>query len=92
MEYPNGSRTVMTEGPFAVIVEIENVPCEDGKRRLVTRLGLHGNHWTVPGRVKVGSKTVAGFCTYVEGDGWSFFVNLAGKNAHLIRSLSTAKE
>lgn len=82
-EWPNGTREFRTADPYATLAKVENVLCDDGKRRNAFATAYPDTFFTIPACVYVGKKTVAGILTRDE-DGWKFTVLRSGKNAALI--------
>lgn len=83
MIYPNGSKSILSTGPWAQLLYVTNCPCDDGKRRTVRNIGVPDTAWTCPGSVTVKGKSVRGFISCDE-TGYHFTANRHGKNYHLL--------
>jgi len=90
MIYANGSKSILSTGPFSQLVRVLNCPCSDGKVRSVRITGQPTTYFSVPASTKVCGKTVTGFVTmaptYEEGvkEGYVFHSNKFGKNGSLL--------
>ena len=89
--HPNGAVSYYTPMPFAAIARVENCPCGDGVRRLVTATGYADTWFSVPASTRVKGKHVAGYIGFDSGadphrkDGPHFHAYINRVNAHLIR-------
>jgi len=79
MKYPNGSESVLSNGPWAQLVKIKNCMCSDGIQRVAKITGQPDTYFSVPAAVKIRGKTVTGFITCDE-NGYEFKANKFGKN------------
>lgn len=61
--HPNGAVSVYTSFPFRQIVRVENCPCGDGARRLVTITGEPDSVDSVPAFVNAQGRRIRGFLT-----------------------------
>jgi hypothetical protein len=86
MQYPNGSISVLSRGPWSHLVQVRKAICSDGIARTTCRVGVPDTHFSIPAAVKVFGKTVTGFLTYSD-DGYTFHANQRGKNAMLLADL-----
>lgn len=84
MIYPNGSESVYSTGLWAQLIKVKNCPCSDGVRRTVHRIRTPDTFWTAPGHVYVKGKTVTGFTSMDNHDGYTFHANIFGRNGHLL--------
>lgn len=80
MKYPNGSTSYLTDGPWASLVKVTNVPCDDGVRRTIkVRAAAHAA-MAIPGYTTVKGRTVSGVLS-LQPEGFVFKASPHGKNA-----------
>jgi hypothetical protein len=83
-----GASTVLSRGGWSQIVQIRDIMCADGVRRVTSWCGVPDTYFSLPCHVKIRGRTVSGFATQFrradDSPDWQFCAARSGRNAFVL--------